>query len=66
MRQQLFDAAVGVAGKPLEHITQVRLWIVSVELGRLHQAHDDRRALASQFAAAEEPCRADEVARTIS
>lgn len=45
-----------MAGQPLQHVTQVGPRIVAVELGRLHQAHDDRSLLASQFAAAEQPC----------
>ena len=56
MRQQLIDAGIRVARKPLEDVAQLCPWIEPVELGRLHQAHDDRCALAGQFAAAEEPC----------
>ena len=40
-----------------EHVTQVGPWIDAVELGRLHQAHDHRRALAGQLAAHEQPAR---------
>ena len=48
--------ACWVAGKPLKHITQVDPGIVSVDLCRLHQAHDDRCALAGQPTAAGQPC----------
>ena len=57
-RQQFFNAAVRVAGKPLQHVVQVGPRIVSVELDRLHEAQDDRRVQASQVAVAGQPCAA--------
>lgn len=55
MRQQLIDAAVKVQWQPLEHVLQVDPRIVPVQLGQVHQTHDDRRSLASELAAGEEP-----------
>ena len=37
-----------------EHVAQVLPGVVPIELGRLHQAHDHRCALAGQFASGEE------------
>ena len=53
--QQLVDAVAGMAVDTREHITQVGPRVQSIELGRLHQAHDHRRALASKLAADELP-----------
>lgn len=39
MGQQFLDAAVGLRGQPLEHVAQVGVRVMPVELGRLHQAH---------------------------
>src|SRR5688572_2677973 len=55
MRQQFVDATVLVRRQPLQHIPQVGPRIVSVELGRLHQAHHHGRALPRQLAAGEQP-----------
>jgi len=46
VRKQLVDAAAQVRGQPIEHIAQAHMRIVSIELGRLHQAHHDGRSLA--------------------
>ena len=46
VRQQQLKVSVLERGQPLEHVLQIRPRIVPIELGRLHQAHDDRRALA--------------------
>jgi hypothetical protein len=58
MRQQLFDPAGRVRWQPLEHVLEVGVRIVPVELGRVHQAHHRAARLParrlpanSQFAA---------------
>ena len=56
MRQQLVDPMERMRQQPLQNVLEVDPWIVSVQLGRLHQAHHDGGALTGQFAAAEEPC----------
>jgi hypothetical protein len=53
-RQQLFDAVDRVIGDALEHLAQVRLGIQPVELGRLHEATDRRRTLATCIGAEEQ------------
>jgi len=53
MREQFVDSAVQVRWQPRKHVFQIRPRIVTVHLCRLHQAHDDRGALAGQFTARE-------------
>ena len=55
VRQQLLDPAVQLRGHPREHILQVSPGIVSMELGRLQQAHHHRSPLAGQLTANEQP-----------
>ena len=54
-RQQLFDPAVQLRGQPSEHVSQIRLKLVRVELSRLQQAHHHRSPLVRQLASDEEP-----------
>src|SRR4029453_5340610 len=54
--EEFLDAAVRMRGQPLEHVPEVGMWVVPVELGRLQQAHHDRGALSGELAAAEQPC----------
>ena len=56
MRQQFLDAAVQVHRQSCQHILEVGPRVMPIELGRLHQAHNHRGALASQLAAREQPC----------
>ena len=56
MWQQLCDAAVEVTRNPVEDVASVGPRIMPVELCRLNEAYHDSLALASQLAAAEEPC----------
>ena len=55
MRQQLFDPSGWLRGQPLEHVAQVDVWIQSVELGRVDQAHHGRGSLSRPQAAGEQP-----------
>ena len=56
MRYQLVDAMVGMERQAIEDILEVDPGVVAVQLGRVGEAHDDRSALAREFAAREEPC----------
>jgi len=47
VRQQLANEASFVRRQALQHIFQVRVRVLSVELGRLDQAHHGRGALTS-------------------
>src|SRR5437867_3919891 len=53
--QQLLDPAVQVHRQPSENVLQVSPGVVPVELGRLRQAHHDRRPLTCQLTPNEEP-----------
>ncbi len=55
VRQQLVDATVQLGGQPGENVPEVEPGVRSIELGRLQQAHDDRRALAGELTADEQP-----------
>jgi hypothetical protein len=55
MRQQFVNAMVRMHGQAFEHILEVDPRIVTVQLGRVHEAHDDGSALTGEFAAGEEP-----------
>ena len=46
MRLQFLDAAVRLRGQTREHVLEVEVRIVPIELGRLHQTHDRSGALA--------------------
>ena len=45
MRQQLFNLAVLVRGQARQHILQISIWIMPIELGALNQAHHRSGAL---------------------
>ncbi len=64
MRQQVFDTAGGLGRQAFEHVAQVSVGVVPVELGRLHETHDRGSALASAQAAGEQPVRAPDGNRT--
>jgi hypothetical protein len=55
MREQFVDAAVQLRGQPREDVLEVSPRIMAIELGRLHQAHDDGGTLPGEFASTEEP-----------
>lgn len=55
MRQQFFETARGLRGQALEHILEVAIWIVAVELCELDQAHDGGGALSGTQRTREEP-----------
>ncbi len=55
MRQQLVNPAVHVHRQPRQHIFQVSMRVVPVELGRLDQAHHRRRPLAAAQRARKQP-----------
>ena len=55
MREQLLDVAVLVGRQPREHVFEVGVGIVSVELGRLNETGDRSSALARQQGSGEEP-----------
>ena len=55
MRQQLVNPAVHVRRQPREHIFQVRMWVMPVELGRLNQTHGRRRSLPAAQRARKQP-----------
>ena len=42
--------------EPLKHVLEVDPRGVPIQLGRVQEAHDDRRALTSKFASGEQPC----------
>jgi len=46
MGQQLADHAVALRGQPSQHISEVGIRVMAVELGALDQAHDGRTTLA--------------------
>ncbi len=46
MRQQLCYSAVFVRRQPSQHIPQVGIRVMPIELGTLNQAHDGSRTLA--------------------
>ena len=46
MWQQLHDHAVALRGQPGQHIFQIRVGVMPVELGTLDQTHDGRTTLA--------------------
>jgi hypothetical protein len=60
MRQQLVDTAGRLRGQPLQDVFQVCVGIVSIELGRVHQAHHRRGASASTQGSGEQPVRASQ------
>ena len=64
MRQQFVEAAVELSWQSRQHIAEVGPGIVSVEPGRLHQAHDHSGAFAREFAAREQPRPAPRGSRT--
>lgn len=43
MRQQFPDPVVRMRGQTREHISQIRIGVVTVYPGRLHQTHDGGR-----------------------
>lgn len=51
VRQQFIDAAVQMCGQSGQHVIKVRVRVVTVDLCRLHEAHDDGGALAGQLTA---------------
>ena len=51
MREQLVDSAVQMGRWPRENVLQVRPWVMTMHLCRLHQTHDDGGALAGKFTA---------------
>ena len=55
MRQQLANLTGLVRGQALQHVAQIGMRIVAIELGRLDQTHDDSRALACQQRARKQP-----------
>lgn len=55
MRQQLVDVSGFVRWQSCEHVFEVGVGNVSVELGRLNQARDTGSALAGQQGSGEEP-----------
>ncbi len=57
MRQQLVDAAGRMCRHPLQHILEVRVGLVPVDAGRVHQAHHGRCSLAGTQATCEQPVR---------
>jgi len=64
MRHQFFEAVIGVRWQPLEHVAELRVRVLPVQLGRLQQVHHDRGPLAGEFAACEQPCAASHGTRT--
>jgi hypothetical protein len=48
MRQQLVDCAGSLRGQALQDVLQVRVRVMPIELGRLDQARDRRRALSGR------------------
>jgi len=50
MRQQFGDPMVGMQRQPFEYVFEVDPWIVTVELGRVQEAHDDGSTLTGEFA----------------
>lgn len=58
VRQQLVDAAVGVAGKPFEHVTQVAHGSCPLSLADCTRLMTIAARWPGQLAAAEEPCAA--------
>ena len=55
VRQQIFDPAIQLRGQAREHVLEVGPGVVSIELGRLQQAHHHGGPLAGQLAADEQP-----------
>ena len=55
MRQQYVHVACRVRRQTRKHVSDVRVRIVSVELGRLDQTHEGRGALARHQRADEQP-----------
>ena len=55
VRQQLREVALLERGQTLEHVLEVGPGVVTVELGRLDQAHNHGRALAGLLRAHKEP-----------
>ena len=53
--QQLVEPAVQLRRHPREDVLDVGPRVVSIELGRLQQAHHDRGAFAGQLTSNEEP-----------
>lgn len=41
MRQEFLDATGRVSRQPFEHVLEIAIRIVTIELGGLDQAHDD-------------------------
>ena len=46
VRQQFNDAAVGPGGQFVHHVLEVGVRVMTIEFGRLDQAHDGGGALA--------------------
>lgn len=40
MRQQFLDPTGRLRGQPLQHVLEVGVRIVAIDVGRVHQAHD--------------------------
>ena len=55
MRQQRIDLAGDVRRQACQDVTLIDVRIMSVQLGRLDQAHDRRRALAGRQRAGKQP-----------
>ena len=48
MREQFIVKAIQVRGQSGQHVVEVCVWIIAIELRRLHEAHDDSGTLAPQ------------------
>ena len=59
-RQQFLDAAGELGRQSAHHVAQIRVRIVPIELGRVHQADDGGGAFARSQAAREQPVAASD------
>jgi hypothetical protein len=66
MRQQFLDATVRLRGQPFEHVAQVGIGVIPVELRQLHQAHHCRCALPGAQRTREQPARTSDSDRPIA
>ncbi len=64
MRQQLVDHAGALRWQPCQHIFQISVRIMPIELGTLNQTHDRRTTLARPQRTGEQPVVAPDGNRT--
>jgi hypothetical protein len=55
MREQFTNTARRLRRQPFQNVFQIRVDVMTVEPGRVDQAHDGRGPLASAQAAGEQP-----------